>query len=117
MKEINRNISRNIRHYMDTLNVTQIELSKLLNCSNTTVSMWIQGNSTPRMDKIDKMCEIFGCSRQDLIADTVKEPEDILHDQLVSSFVNDFVELSPEQKLRVIAYMRQLMKGKEDEVQ
>lgn len=115
MKEINRNIARNISHYMDTLHVTQLELSKLLDCSNTTISMWIQGKSIPRMDKIDKMCEIFGCKRQDLISDTVKQPEDILHDQLVASFSKDFIELRPEQQLRVIAYMRQL-KEKNDEV-
>lgn len=113
MKELNQNIARNISHYMDTLGINQLELSKRLGCSNSTISMWLHGNSIPRMDKIDKMCEIFGCSRQDLIADTVKQPEDILHDQLVSSFVSDFTSLKPEQQLRVIAYMRQLQKGEE----
>lgn len=115
MKEINRNIANNIRHYMDTIHVTQTDLAKLLGCSNTTVSMWIQGEATPRMDKIDKMCDIFGCSRQDLISDTPKSAEQILHDQLISAFIKDFDALRPEQQLRVIAYMKQLLdKGGEE---
>lgn len=114
MKEINRNISLNIRNYMDTLNITQVELSRLLDCSNTTVSMWIQGNSTPRMDKIDKMCEIFGCTRQDLISDSQKDPDDIVRDRMVSTFAKEFKMLDAENQLRVIAYMRHLLEGEEE---
>lgn len=94
---------------MDSLGITQLELADLLSCSNTTVSMWIRGNSVPRLDKLDKMCEIFGCTRQDLISDTPKTKEQILHDQLVATFVKDFEALRPEQQLRVIAYMKQLI--------
>lgn len=116
MKEINRNISRNISNYMDTLNVTQTELSKLLDCSNTTISMWIQGNSTPRMDKIDKMCEIFHCTRQDLLRDTPKTKEEIEEDQIIASFAKMFKEFDAEHRLRVIAYMQKLGEDNEKKV-
>lgn len=108
MKEINKNISLNIRQYMDTIGITQIELAKLLNCANTTVSTWVNGDATPRMDKIDRMCEIFGCARQDLISDTVKEPEQIQRDRLIATFTKNFMDLTAEQQLRVIAYMNQI---------
>lgn len=114
MKEINRNISLNIRHYMDTLNVTQVELSKLLDCSNTTVSMWIQGNATPRMDKIDKMCEIFHCERQDLLRETPKSKEEIEEDQVIASFSKMFKGFDAEHRLRVIAYMQKLKEEKDE---
>ena len=115
MKEVNKNISRNMRHYMDTMNITQIELAKKLGCSNTTVSMWIQGNSTPRLDKIDKMCEIFHCQRQDLLRDTIKTKEEIEEDYILSVFIETFKKLSAEHRLQVIAYMQKL-KGTKNEI-
>lgn len=53
MKDINKNIAMNIQNYLNLLNITQKDLSKKLGCSNTTISMWIKGNSTPRIDKIE----------------------------------------------------------------
>lgn len=108
MKEINRNISRNISNYLDTLNVTQTELAKMLGCSNTTVSMWIQGNSTPRMDKIDKMCEIFHCERQDLLRETPKTKEEIEEDRVADMFIKAFNGLNAEQRLQVMAFIQRI---------
>ena len=35
--------------------------------SQATVSNWCKGIKTPRMDKIDKICEFFNCKRSDLM--------------------------------------------------
>ena len=115
MKEINRNIALNIRTYLDSIGMSQLELSKLLDCSNTTVSMWMNGNATPRIDKIDKMCEIFHCQRQDLIRDTPKTKEEIEEDIVTESFTKMFQSFDAEHRLRVIAYM-QKMKEEQNEV-
>lgn len=108
MKEMNRNISRNIAAYMDALQLTQIELAERIGCSNTTVSMWITGESTPRMDKIDKMCEIFGCTRQDLVADEPVSKDMIIDGLVFESFKDSFAKLSADQRLRVLAFMNRL---------
>lgn len=110
MKEVNKNIAKNIRNYMDALDITQIDLAKRLNCANTSVSMWVQGEATPRMDKIDKMCEIFHCTRQDLVSDVTKSKKDIEDDQTRAMFLERFNKLSGEAKLRVITYMEALIK-------
>ena len=108
MKEMNRNISRNISHYMDALQINQTELAKRLGCANTTVSMWIQGDSVPRLEKIDKMCEIFHCTRSDLLSDTPKTKEEIENDQIRDMFIEKFGRFNTEQKLRLLAYMEKL---------
>lgn len=113
MKEINRNIAANIKNYMSVLGINQLELAERLGCSNTTVSMWIVGDATPRMPKIDKMCEIFHCTRDDLVGESVKSPDAIAADQVRASFLEKFDELDDSRRLRLMAYMDALLK-KED---
>lgn len=75
--------ARNLRHYLDLNQMTQVELSKKLNVGTTSVYNWCSGIKIPRMDKVDKMCQIFGCNRSDLITDNGHE----------DSRIKGFVEL------------------------
>ncbi len=50
--------------------MTQIDLAKRLGVGTTSVYNWCNGIKTPRMDKVDAMCNIFHCNRSDLMADT-----------------------------------------------
>ena len=61
--------AKNLRNYLEANHMTQLELSKLLNVGTTSVYNWCNGVKAPRMDKIDRMCQIFGCKRSDLITD------------------------------------------------
>jgi transcriptional regulator with XRE-family HTH domain len=47
--------------------MTQLELAQKLGTSPQSVSSWINAKKSARMDKVDMMCQIFGCSRSDLI--------------------------------------------------
>lgn len=60
------------------------------------------------MDKIDKMCEIFHCERQDLLRDVPKSKEEIEEDQVMATFTKMFKDFDAEHRLRVIAYMQEL---------
>lgn len=68
-KEFNLIFSGRLRHYLELYEMTQAELAKRLGVGTTSVSNWVNGIKTPRMDKVDAMCEIFHCSRSDLIVD------------------------------------------------
>lgn len=114
MKEINKNIAANIQNYLSIMQMDPQELARKLGCSQSTVYMWIQGNSTPRMDKIDRMCEIFGCEREDLISERLATKEEAQQKQIVITFERKFRELSPETQLRLLAYMEQLKKMEEE---
>lgn len=68
MENTYKAIARNIKHYLELQNMTQDQLAQKLGVSNQAVSYWCSGKRAPRLDKIDKMCEIFNCKRSDLIS-------------------------------------------------
>lgn len=61
------NIGKNIKLYRNSLKMEQKDLAKLLCISDKTVSSWECGRTEPRMGMIERMCEIFGCGKLDLI--------------------------------------------------
>ena len=68
-EEFNKIFSKKLRYYLEKYEMTQLELSKRLGVGTTSVYNWCNGIKTPRMDKVDAMCEIFHCKRSDLIED------------------------------------------------
>lgn len=60
-------IADNIRRLRISNNLEQKELAKMLDVSNKTVSSWECGRTEPKIGMIEKMAEIFGCSKTDLI--------------------------------------------------
>lgn len=68
-REFNQVFSERLRYYLNKHEMTQLELSKRLGVGTTSVYNWCNGIKTPRMDKVDAMCNIFHCNRSDLIND------------------------------------------------
>lgn len=80
--EINRIIAKNINRFLNARDKTQVDLAEYMGVSQATVSNWCKGIKTPRMDKIDKICEFFNCKRSDLM-----EEKDLSDEQ--SYYLND----------------------------
>lgn len=81
--------SSNLKRYLSEQNRTQLELSKYLGVSNTTVNNYVKGYNMPRMDKIDKICSFFGIQRTDLIEPPKKENKlTIDQEQLITHYNN-----------------------------
>ncbi len=66
-KEFNKVFANRLNYYLQEFKMTQKSLADKLNVGTSTVSNWAKGLKSPRMDKVDAMCEIFGCSRSDLV--------------------------------------------------
>lgn len=97
-KELNDLIALNISKLMENRNVTQKELAEYIGVSQATVSNWISGTKTPRMDKIDKICNFFDVSRSRLMG--LDEESDDDDEQHVFSEVDDMTnELFEKHKL------------------
>lgn len=72
-EEFNSIFSKRLRYYLDYYELTQIDLARKLGVSPQSVTNWCKGIKSPRMDKVDAMCEIFHCMRKDLM----QEPNEI----------------------------------------
>ncbi len=72
-KEFNEVFSKRLRYYLDKYDITQVELAKKLGVGSTSVYNWCNGIKTPRMDKVDAMCDLFHCKRSDLMEETIQD--------------------------------------------
>ena len=66
-KSIQSIFSYNLRRMLMERNKTQLELSKYIGVSNTTINNYVKGYNMPRMDKRDKICRFFNIKRSDLL--------------------------------------------------
>ncbi len=75
-QEFNVIFSKRLRYYLNKFDMTQAELAKKIGVGTTSVYNWCNGIKTPRMDKVDAMCDLFHCNRSDLIEDKSEESDD-----------------------------------------
>lgn len=66
-------IGDNIKMFLTRNGMTNTELGKRLGVSEVAVSRWVSGQRNPRAGMIDKMCEVFGCTHNDLMAHNSEE--------------------------------------------
>lgn len=57
----------NLQYLRAERNMTQEQLAMLLGVSRQSVTKWEAERSSPEMDKLIKMCQIFDCSLDDLV--------------------------------------------------
>lgn len=57
----------NLQHLRAERNMTQEQLAMLLGVSRQSVTKWEAERSSPELDKLLKMCQIFDCSLDDLV--------------------------------------------------
>lgn len=62
-------ICGNLNRLLRQRKMTQKELSEYMGVSASTVNDWVRGKKIPRMDKVDKLCSIFGVSREEILYD------------------------------------------------
>lgn len=67
--DFNTLFAKNLNYLLKMNNMSQAELAERMSVSTATTSNWCKGIKLPRMDKVDKMCSIFGCLRSDLMED------------------------------------------------
>lgn len=68
-KNINEIFIENLNKYLNAVNMTYSELADKLNVSKSTVSMWINKKSLPRMEILDKIADLFNVSTANLLVD------------------------------------------------
>lgn len=90
-------MSDNIVRLMKIKNVTRNQMSDELNVSYTTLTDWINGNTYPRIDKIELMSNYFGVSKSELV-----EPH--LADDVANKISATVTKLNTDRKNNVYQY-------------
>ena len=57
----------NLKFYMRKFGYNQLDIADKLNTTNASVSRWVNGENFPRMKKLEQLCEIFHCTKADLL--------------------------------------------------
>jgi transcriptional regulator with XRE-family HTH domain/drug/metabolite transporter (DMT)-like permease len=64
----------NLQYLRTQRNMTQEQLAMLLGVSRQSISKWESEKSYPEMDKLLMVCDIFGCTLDDLVMGDVRYP-------------------------------------------
>jgi len=75
-------MAQNIKHYMKINNKTRTDMCNALGVKYTTFSDWVNGNSYPRIDKIELMANYFGINKSDLVENPNNKETDELTEYL-----------------------------------
>lgn len=98
--------SRKLNYYMALNNMSQKSLAEQLDVSEATVSYWLNGIKSPRVEKIDKLCEIFNCTRSDLVED--------VENSLDRTFIDNYRQLDAESQSLVDSLIKLLQEEQPD---
>lgn len=59
--------AKNLKRMMEENGKTRKDICDALGLSYFTVTDWVKGKKMPRMDKVEKLANFFGCLKSDLI--------------------------------------------------
>lgn len=62
-------MAKNIQYYMNLHEKSRNDICEALGIKYTTFTDWVNGNSYPRIDKIELMANYFGIRKSDLVED------------------------------------------------
>lgn len=65
--------AKNLRNYMERKGVSQRELAETVGVSAPTLNEWIKAKKYPRIDKVERLANYFGCLKSDLIEEKQKQ--------------------------------------------
>ena len=95
----------NLLYQRQQRNMTQEQLAMLLGVSRQSVAKWEAGQSTPEVDKLLKMSELFGCSLDDLVNGDLTQlavaPEEVLPSDVPPQDVCGYDEHTRKFSLRI----------------
>lgn len=107
-KDYAKVIARNLRRLAAENGKTQNDIADALHVSKSSVSLWLNGKNTPRMDKIDALCKLFNVRRSDIMepkGDTIQATLTAEDVELLSAY-----HAADDEKRKIIAYLLDMKK-------
>ena len=98
-QDFNKIFARNLNKLLSERDVSQVELAKIVGVSGPAVNTWCRGLKTPRMDKVDAICEYFNIRRADLISEHPDEEKTAYYLDKETADLVQFMHDAPEYKV------------------
>ena len=98
-QDFNKIFAKNLNKILSDRDVSQVELAKAIGVSGPAVNTWCRGLKTPRMDKVDAICNYFHIRRSDLISENPDEAETAYFLDKETADLVQFLHDSPEYKV------------------
>lgn len=107
MSENTSYIGKNLQMLLDEHNMTRLDLARVLGVSPTAIWGWVNDERVPRMQYINKMCEVFRCTPGDLLNEP-KPADEVQADVLLQRIADAAARLNNDGKEKVLTYMQDL---------
>lgn len=121
-KDISSIFTNNLKKLLADNNMTHRELSEKLGVKASSISMWMNGNSLPRMGLLDKLADLFNVSVEYLLTnkeekqgyylneETAKLAQEMFEDEDMRSLFDMKRNMPPERFKAHIEFMKNLYK-------
>ena len=98
-RDISSIFTDNLKKLLSKNNMSYKELAEKLGVKASSVSMWMTGNSLPRMGMLDKIADLFNVSVESLITNTEENEEIYYLNEETASMAQKIFE---DKKLRML---------------
>ena len=100
-------IGQRIKYLREKHHLNQVELAKIIDVSNRTISAWELDIKEPRMGAIEKLASYFGVRKTDLIdgSDYIFNPTHLILSEDEESIAIDYRNLNDENKKMLKEYI------------
>lgn len=89
--------AENLKRLMQENDKTRKDICEALGLSYFTVTDWVKAKKMPRMDKVEKLANYFGCLKSDLIEEKQKQSAESELSEQKKEFIQKVMQMSDEE--------------------
>lgn len=115
--EYKQRIADNIAALLNEKGYSQQDLADALGVNKSTVSAWVSGKKTPRMDKVEDMAAFFHCTVTDVLGYTQPEETDEFRDRMKAEYgvLFDLIDKASDHQREIVEDLLRAFIAKDEE--
>lgn len=98
-EELRRIFAENLRYFLELNHYSQADLARHMKVSTATAAKWYNGQSIPRIDKLQALSSWFGCEKSDLLEEKERTEEESFYLDPETRELAEFLKTSPEHRI------------------
>ncbi len=115
--EYKQRIADNIAALLNEKGFSQQDFADALGVNKSTVSAWVSGKKTPRMDKVEDMAAFFHCTVTDVLGYTQPEETDEFRDRMKEEYgvLFDLIDKASDHQRELVEDLLRAFIAKDEE--